>query len=232
MGKKAHGKRYRADLEKVPDRPVPAPDAVKILKQFNHTKFDQTVELVLWLGIDPKQADQTVRGAVSLPHGIGKTKKVVAFCEGEQAEAARAAGAIEAGGDDLIAKIQNGWTDFDVAVAVPAMMRSVSRLGRILGPAGKMPSPKSGTVVEDVATAVREYSAGKIEFRNDDGGNVHVPVGRMSFEEQRLVENIEAFVARIRSMKPATSKGTYIRKAVLTATMTPAIPLDVSQVQR
>ncbi len=232
MGKKARGKRYRADLEKVPDRPVPVAEAVKVLKQFNHTKFDQTVELVLWLGIDPKQADQSVRGAVSLPHGIGKTKKVVAFCEGDQAEAARAAGAIEAGGDDLIAKIQKGWTDFDVAVAVPAMMRSVSRLGRILGPAGKMPSPKSGTVVEDVATAVREYSAGKIEFRNDDGGNVHVPVGRMSFEEQRLVENIEAFVARIRSMKPATSKGTYIRKAVLTATMTPAVPMDVSGVQR
>jgi len=227
MGKKRQGKRYRADLEKVPAEPVPLVEAVRILRQFNHTKFDQTVELVLWLGIDPKQADQAIRGAFSLPHGVGKTRKVVAFCDDDQAAAAREAGAVEAGGDDLIKKIQDGWTDFDVAVATPQMMRSVSRLGRILGPVGKMPSPKSGTVVQDIPTAVREYGAGKVEFRNDDGGNIHAPVGKLSFEETALAENVEAFLAHIRGLKPTTSKGTYVRKACLTATMTPAVVLAV-----
>ena len=227
MGKRGHGKRYRADTEKVPDQPQPVPEAIAILKQFNHTKFDQTVELAVWLGIDPKQSDQRVRGSISLPHGIGKAKRVVAFCEDSQVELAREAGAIEAGGDELIRKIQDGWTDFDVTVAVPAMMRSVSRLGRILGPVGKMPSPKAGTVVDDIATAVREYAAGKIEFRNDDGGNVHVPVGKLSFEDKRLVENIETMLARLRAMKPSSTKGTYMQKACISATMTPAIGLLV-----
>jgi large subunit ribosomal protein L1 len=227
MGKPAHGKRYRGDLRKVPPEPVPTREAVNILKGFAPAKFDQTVELGIWLGIDPKQSDQQVRGSISLPHGIGKTKRVVAFCEGEQAKAALEAGATEAGGDELIQKIQGGWTDFDVAVSVPAMMRNVSRLGRILGPAGKMPSPKAGTVVEDVAGAVREYSAGKIEFRNDEGGNLHVPVGKLSFDTDRLAENVEAFLARVRAMKPASSKGQYIRKACLSATMTPAVVLAV-----
>lgn len=228
MGIAAHGKRYRADLEKVPDAPVAAAEAVRILKQFNHAKFDQTVELVVWLGIDPKQADQQLRGSISLPHGIGKSKRVVAFCEGDQAEAAREAGAVEAGADELIKKIQDGWTDFDVAVAPPAMMRSVSRLGRILGPVGKMPSPKAGTVVEDVSAAVREYSAGKFEFRNDDGGNIHAPVGKLSFDEEKLVANIEALLERIRAMKPAATKGTYIKRACISASMSPAIGLAVS----
>lgn len=227
MGIAVHGKRYRTDLEKVPDAPVAAAEAVRILKQFNHTKFDQTVELVVWLGIDPKQADQQLRGSISLPHGIGKSKRVVAFCDDEQAEAARAAGAIEAGGDELIKKIQDGWTDFDVAVAPRAMMRSISRLGRILGPVGKMPSPKAGTVAEDVPAAVREYSAGKFEFRNDAGGNIHVPVGKLSFDDEKLVANIDAFLDRIRAMRPTTSKGTYIKKACVSATMTPAIVLAV-----
>jgi large subunit ribosomal protein L1 len=204
MGKRGHGKRYRADTEKVPDQPQPVPEAVAILKQFNHTKFDQTVELAVWLA-----------------------KRVVAFCEDSQVELAREAGAIEAGGDELIRRIQDGWTDFDVTVAVPAMMRSVSRLGRILGPAGKMPSPKAGTVVDDIATAVREYAAGKIEFRNDDGGNVHVPVGKLSFEDKRLVENIETMLARLRAMKPSSTKGAYMQKACISATMTPAIGLLV-----
>jgi large subunit ribosomal protein L1 len=227
MGKNAHGKRYRQDLAKVPAEPVPLPEAVKVLKQFNHAKFDQTVELVVWLGIDPKQSEQQLRGAIALPHGIGRSKRVVAFCDEEQAEAARQAGAIEAGADTLIKKIEGGWTDFDVAVAIPKMMRSVSRLGRILGPLGKMPSPKAGTVVEDIPAAVREYAGGKFEFRNDDLGNVHVPVGKMSFTEDQLVANIRAFLERIQAMKPPTSKGTFLKKACISATMTPAIRLSV-----
>jgi large subunit ribosomal protein L1 len=227
MGRTKHGKRYHADLAKVPQSPVPVAEAIAILKGFNQTKFDQTVELVLWLGIDPRQADQAIRGSISLPHGIGRTKRVIAFCDDEQAQAAREAGAIEAGSDALIEKIQNGWTDFDVAVATPAMMRSVSRLGRILGPQGKMPSPKTGTVAEDVVPVVTEYAAGKVEFRNDAGGNLHVPVGKLSFEVEKLAENIEAFLAHVRSRRPTTSKGTYMKKVCLAATMSPAVALDV-----
>ena len=226
MGRTRHGKRYQADVAKVPPRPVPLAEAIKILKGFNQTKFDQTVELVLWLGIDPRQADQAIRGSISLPHGIGKTKRVIAFCEGEQAEAARKAGAVEAGSDELIEKIQKGWADFDVAVATPAMMRSVSRLGRILGPQGKMPSSKAGPVVEEVAPAVEEYAAGKVDFRNDEGGNLHVPVGKLSFEVEKLAENIEAFLAHVRSRRPTTSKGTYMKKVCLAATMSPAVALE------
>ena len=228
MGRTKHGKRYQADLAKVPQSPVPVAEAIAILKGFNQTKFDQTVELVLWLGIDPRQADQAIRGSISLPHGIGRTKRVIAFCEGEQAQAAREAGAVEAGSDELIEKIQNGWTDFDVAVATPAMMRSVSRLGRILGPQGKMPSPKSGTVAEDVVPTVTEYAAGKVEFRNDAGGNLHVPVGKLSFEVEKLTENIQAFLAHVRSRKPASSKGTFMKKVCLAATMSPAVALETA----
>jgi large subunit ribosomal protein L1 len=222
------GKRYRASVEKVPQAPVSVQEAVNAIKGFQPAKFDQTVELVLHLGIDPRQADQAIRGALSLPHGIGKARRVVAFCEADDVDKAKAAGAIEAGGDDLIKKVQDGWTDFDVAVAVPGMMRSVSRLGRLLGPQGKMPSPKSGTVVEDVEKAVREYAAGKLEYRNDDGGNLHVSVGKVSFETEQLVENIEAFVSHIRKLRPASMKGTYIRQASLSATMSPAVALDVA----
>ncbi len=227
MGKK-YGKRYKSDIEKVPSGPVSLAEAIGVLKQFKGTKFDQTVELSVWLGIDPKQADQAIRGAMSLPHGVGKTKRVVAFCSDDDVQTARDAGAIEAGGDELIAKVQNGWTDFDVAIATGPMMRSVSRLGRILGPTGKMPSPKAGTVVDDVAAAVKEYTAGKIKFRNDDGGNVHAPMGKISFELEKLVENIEAFLAHLHAVKPASSKGPYIKKACLSATMSPAIELKIS----
>ena len=221
------GKRYRSEKQLVPPHPVSIPEAVRILKQFNHTKFDQTVELTVQLGIDPKQADQNVRGSVSLPHGIGKTKRVIVFCEEGKVQSALDAGAIEAGGEDLIAKVQKGWTDFDVAIATPAMMRSVSRLGRILGPAGKMPSPKSGTVTENVADAVKEFAAGKVSFRNDDGGNVHVPVGKLSFEEEKLVENIQEFLGYLQSIKPSASKGAYFKKVTLSATMSPSIQLNV-----
>lgn len=222
-----HGKRWRKDAEKVPAQPVTIEDAIKAVKGFAATKFDQTVELVCHLGIDPKQADQALRGAISLPHGLGATKKVIAFCDGEDIVRAKAAGAIEAGADELIKKVSGGWMDFDVAVATPAMMRSVSRLGRVLGPQGKMPSPKSGTVTDDITTAVREYAAGKVEFRSDAGGNVAVPVGKVSFEETLLVENINAFIAHLRRIKPSSAKGVYFEKVVLTATMTPSVPVDV-----
>ena len=227
MGRK-HGKRFRSALEKIPEGPVSTTDAVRALKDLIQTKFDQTVELVLWLGIDPKQADQAIRGSISLPNGIGKTKRVIAFCDEGQVDAVKAAGAVEAGADDLVDKIQKGWTDFDVAVASPALMRNVSKLGRVLGPQGKMPSPKSGTVRNDIEDAVKEYAAGKIEFRHDDGGNVHAPVGKLSFEADKLVENVDAFVAHIKALRPAASKGAYIKKACLTATMSPSVELNLA----
>ena len=179
------------------------------------------------LGVDPRQADQNIRGSISLPHGIGKARKVIAFCDGDDVAAAAQAGAVEAGGDELVKKIQDGWTDFDVAIATPQMMRTVSRLGRILGPQGKMPSPKAGTVVKDIPTAVAEYSAGKIEYRNDDGGNLHLAVGKVSFDDEKLIENIETFVNHIRRLRPASAKGTFIKKVCLSGSMTPAVQLDV-----
>lgn len=221
-------KRYRKDLEKQPTNALPVPEAVKRLRGFAKTKFDQTVDLVCWLGIDPKQADQAVRGSVSLPRGIGSTKRVIAFCGDADAAAAKAAGAIEAGGDELVDKVSKGWLDFDVAVAHPSLMGKVGKLGRVLGPQGKMPSPKSGTVTPDIVTAVKEYSAGKLEFRNDTGGNIHAVVGKMSFSDEDLTANIEAFVAHIRRLKPATAKGHYLKKACISGTMTPSIQLVLS----
>ena len=220
-------KRYNEDLAKVPKGKVPLAQAITVIKSFKPTKFDQTVDIVLHLGIDPKQPDQAVRGAISLPHGVGSSKKVIAFCEGEDAIKAKAAGAIEASVDELMKKIQGGWMDFDVAIATPGVMKVVSKLGRVLGPQGKMPSPKAGTVVTDVATAVKEYAAGKVEFRNDDGGNIHAVVGKLSFDEKTLTENINAFVGQIHRMKPASAKGTYIKKVALSATMTPSVLVDV-----
>ncbi|HUS92105.1 MAG TPA: 50S ribosomal protein L1 [Phycisphaerae bacterium] len=228
MAKARHGKRYRQWLEKVPKGPVALEEAVRIVQEFKPEKCDPTIELTMHLGIDPRQADQALRGSFSLPHGIGKTRRVIAFCEGEDAEKAKAAGAVEAGADELIQKIQDGWMDFDVAVSKPKMMRSVSRLGRILGPQGKMPSPKSGTVVEDVETAVREYSAGKVEYRNDDGGNIHLPVGKLSFEPDKLVGNVRAAFDHIKRLRPASAKGAYIRKVCIAATMSPAVLVDLS----
>jgi len=222
-----HGKRYRACLEKAPQDKVTVSDAVAALQGFPPAKFDQTVNLAIHLGIDPRQADQAIRGSVSLPHGIGTTRKVIAFCEGADEAAAKAAGAIEAGSDELITKIQGGWTDFDVAISTPAMMKNVSKLGRVLGPQGKMPSPKAGTVVTDVAKAVTEYAAGKVEYRNDDGGNLHVPVGKVSFEPEKLAENIDMFLGYVKRLRPASAKGTFMKKACIAATMTPAIQIDV-----
>lgn len=189
--------------------------------------FDQTVELVMHLGIDPKQADQMIRGALSLPKGVGSTKRVIAFCPDDMAEEAKAAGAIEAGADELVKKITDGWMDFDVAVAHPSVMGKVGKLGRVLGPQGKMPSPKSGTVTPDIPTAVKEYSAGKIEYRNDAGGNIHAPMGKLSFSDEDLAENIQAFIDHIRKAKPQTAKGQYVKKVCIAATMTPSVILEM-----
>lgn len=216
-------KRYRQAVTKVEKRAYPLDEAIGILKSFPTAKFDQTVEIHLRLGIDPKQSDQAIRGSVSLPAGIGKTKKVIAFCSEDDVPAAKEAGATEAGGDDLVKKVSDGWTDFDVAVAHPTMMPKVGRLGRVLGPQGKMPSPKSGTVSPDIVQAIREFAAGKVEFRNDNTGNLHAVVGKVSFEPEKIRTNVEAFIETIRRMKPPTSKGVYIRNVVLAATMSPGV---------
>ncbi|MBK9118199.1 MAG: 50S ribosomal protein L1 [Phycisphaerales bacterium] len=221
-------KRYKKDLEKIPPAPLPLEEGIKRLKTYTKTKFDQTVDLVCHLGIDPRQADQMIRGSLSLPKGIGAKKRVIAFCQDQDAEAAKAAGAIEAGGDELIDKVSKGWMDFDVAVAHPSMMGKVGKLGRVLGPQGKMPSPKSGTVTPDIATAVKEYAAGKLEFRNDNGGNVHAVVGKLSFSDEDLKENIVAFVDHIKRVKPSAAKGQYIKKICISGTMTPAVILDMA----
>ncbi len=224
------GKKYQKMQELLADKPQPMEvlEAIGILKQFGLTKFDQTVECVVNLGIDPRQADQQVRGALAMPKGIGKARTVIAFCDPDSVEKAKEAGAVEAGGEDLVKKIQDGWMDFDVALATPAMMRLVGRLGRVLGPQGKMPSPKGGTVTDDIITAVSEYRSGKLEYRNDAGGNVHMVVGKLSFSAEDLAANIEAFLAHIRRVKPSSSRGTYIKKAVITATMSPGIQITAA----
>lgn len=224
---RTRSKRYRNEAQQVSKGALSLDQAVEKIKSFKGVKFDQTVECVLQLGINPKQTDQLVRGSLSLPHGVGKQKRVIAFCDEADAEAAKNAGAVEAGADDLVKKITDGWMDFDVAVASPKVMGKVGKLGRVLGPQGKMPSPKNGTVTDDVATAVAEFTAGKIEFRNDSGGNVHAVVGKQSFDKKLLVENIQAFVAHIKKLKPTAAKGTYIKAAHVTATMTPALEVTV-----
>lgn len=221
-------KRYKKDAEGQVEERLSVPDAVAKVKGWASTKFNQTVECVVHLGIDARQADQAIRGAVSLPHGIGKSQRVIAFCEGDDAEAAKAAGAIEVGSDELVKKVSDGWMDFDVAIAHPRMMGQVGKLGRILGPQGKMPSPKGGTVTPDVAQAVKDYAAGKVEFRNDSGGNVHAPVGKVDFEEQQLVENINSFIDLMKRMRPSAIKGTYIKRACISASMSPSTQIDVS----
>ena len=226
MGK-TRSKRYQQCQTSVAEGKLPIAEAVQFLGGLPPMKFDATVELVMHLGIDPKQADQALRGSLSLPHGIGATKKVIAFCEDGEVEAAKAAGAIEAGHAELIKKVQDGWLDFDVAVASSKVMKDVSKLGRTLGPQGKMPTPKGGTVGDDIPQMVTEYSAGKIEYRNDDGGNIHVPVGKVSFDADKLVDNIRMFIDHIRSLRPSSTKGAYIKKVSLSTTMSPAVELDV-----
>ena len=220
-------KRYNVAFQTQTKEALPIADAVKKLKSFVSTKFDQSVEIVMWLGIDPRQADQLIRGAITLPNGIGKSKKVIAFCNDDEAEAAKEAGAIEAGCDDLIAKVAGGWMDFDVAIASPKVMGKAGKLGRILGPQGKMPSPKNGTVTPDITKAVAEFAAGKVEFRNDAGGNVHAIVGKVSFDQDKLKENIEFFINTIERLRPSSTKGIFIKKTVISATMSPSVLIEV-----
>ncbi|WDI45055.1 50S ribosomal protein L1 [Bremerella sp. P1] len=216
-------KRYRALAEKVPAEALNLKDAIVLLKSFDTTKFDQTVEIAMRLGIDPKQADQLVRGALVLPHGIGKVQRVIVFAKGDNATAAQEAGADEVGAEDLAKKIKDGWLDFDVCIASPDMMGLVGPLGRVLGPRGLMPSPRAGTVTPDVAKVVKEYKAGKVEFRNDPTGIVHAVVGRLGFEADKLQDNIQAFIDHINGLKPQAAKGTYVRSVNLSATMSPGV---------
>jgi large subunit ribosomal protein L1 len=221
-------KRYKEAAKKAVLTPVAIDAAIDAVKAFPPTKFDQSVELIFSLGIDAKHADQMIRGSLSLPHGVGKTKRVVAFCGENLVPVALAAGAIRAGGQELVQAIEKeNFTDFDVAIASPDMMRFVGRLGKVLGPKGLMPSPKAGTVTPNIGDAVKEYAAGKVEFRNDSGGNVHSVVGKVSFDNKKLEDNINAMIAQVRKMKPSTSKGVYLKKVVIKGTMTPAVQLAV-----
>jgi large subunit ribosomal protein L1 len=228
------GKKLREKLKQVQQRvakesPAPVKRAVGLLKQFKRTKFDETVEVHMNLGIDTTQSDQMVRGSVSLPHGIGKSVRVLVFCQGDNVAKAKEAGADFAGSDELIKKIQQeGWLEFDIALATQDMMGQVSRLGKILGPRGLMPTPKAGTVLTgDIAAGVREFKAGKVEYRTDKGGNVHAGVGKLSFDEDKLVANVTAFVEQIRAVKPSGVKGNYVKSITVSATMSPGIPVTV-----
>jgi large subunit ribosomal protein L1 len=212
---------------KVPGKtPLPVDEAVGLLKSFNSTKFDQTVEIAIRLGVDSKQADQIVRGSIVLPNGIGKSLRVVVFAKGDKVDEARNAGADEVGGPELAERIKGGWTDFDVCIATPDMMGVVGPLGKVLGPRGLMPSPRAGTVTPDVAKTVGEYKAGKVEFRNDAGGIVHAVVGKLSFEKEKLAENVRAFLNYIQALKPATVRGQYVKSIAIKGTMTPGIRLS------
>jgi large subunit ribosomal protein L1 len=225
---RVRSKRYKKDAQKQPQESIALDEAIKQVKAYSKTKFDQSVDLVCHLGINPKQADQMIRGSVSLPKGIGASKRVIAFCGETDVEPAKEAGAVEAGGEELVKRIQDGWLDFDVAVAHPSMMGKVGKLGRVLGPQGKMPSPKSGTVTPEIINAVKEFSAGKLEFRNDTGGNVHAMVGKVSFADEDLKQNIVAFVDHIRRMKPATARGQYMKRVCISGSMTPSVTIQVS----
>lgn len=223
-------KRMKAMTTKLPKdgAAVPLEQAVGILKQFGNTKFDQSVEIAMRLGVDAKQADQIVRGSIVLPHGIGKSKRVVVFAKGDLMEQAKAAGADEVGGEEMAKRIKDGWTDFDACIAAPDMMGIVGPLGKVLGPRGLMPSPRAGTVTPDVAKTVREYKAGKVEFRNDASGIVHAVVGKLSFDAQKLTENVKAFIDHITHMKPNAVKGHYIKTVTVSATMSPGVKVQAA----
>ena len=225
------GKKYAA-ARKLVEKPVyTLADAMPLVKKGAFAKFDETVELAMRLGVDPKHADQMVRGTVVLPHGLGKSKRVIVIASGEKVREARDAGADEAGGDDLVQRIQGGWLDFDAVVATPDMMKSVGKLGKVLGPRGLMPNPKTGTVTMDVAKAVKEVKAGKVEFRVDKTGIIHCPVGKVSFDAGKLAENAHALISNVMKAKPATAKGRYVRSIVISSTMGPGVPIDLASVE-
>jgi large subunit ribosomal protein L1 len=220
-------KRFRKLGEKRKADPVPVAEAVEVLKNYGGTKFDQSVEVAIRLGIDQAQADQIVRGSIVLPHGIGKQQRVLVFAKGAKADEAKAAGADFVGEEDLADKVKGGWTDFDVCIAAPDMMKLVGPLGKVLGPRGLMPSPRAGTVTPEVAATVKEYKAGKVEFRNDKSGNVQAAIGKLSFDAPKLVENIQAFVDKVMALKPHAVKGVYVKSAHVSATMSPSVRLAV-----
>jgi len=223
----AHGKKYRAALEKVePGRKYTLEEGVAKLKEIAFAKFDETVELTMWLGVDPRKADQLVRGTVILPHGLGKSKRVLVIAQGDKIREAEEAGADFIGGEDMVDKIKGGWLDFDAVIATPDMMRLVGGLGKVLGPRGLMPNPKTGTVTFDVRAAVTETKAGKVEYRVDKTGVIHVGVGKVSFEAQKLRENAQTLLDAVVKAKPSTAKGKYVKKVNLAATMSPGVLLD------
>lgn len=225
-----HGKKYSAAAEKVEARPYALPEAVKLAKGGAYAKFDETVDVALRLGVDPKHADQMVRGTVVLPHGTGKEMRVLVFAAGEKLKEAEEAGADHVGGEDLAKKIEGGWMDFDAVVATPDMMKVAGRLGRVLGPRGLMPNPKAGTVTFDVGKAVEDIKSGKVEFRVDKAGIVHAPVGKASFTEEQLAENTEALLGAVLKARPAAAKGRYIRSFTLSTTMGKGIRVDDSAI--
>ncbi len=227
-----HGKNYQEAAKLIDENKLYDPEeAIEIVRKFTAAKFDQTVEVAIKLGVDPKHADQQVRGAVVLPFGTGKTKRVLVFAKGEKAKEAEAAGADFVGAEDMVEKIQGGWTDFDVAVATPDMMGMVGRLGKILGPKGLMPNPKVGTVTLDITRAINEIKAGKIEYRTDKAGNIHAPIGKVSFDGEKLYKNFRTLIDTLLKVKPAAAKGQYMRSITLSTTMGPGVkinPLRVS----
>ena len=224
---KSHGKKYRAALEKIePGRKYNLETAIAKVKEIAFAKFDETVELTVWLGVDPRKADQLVRGTLVLPHGIGKSKTVLVIAQGDKLREAEEAGADIVGGEDIVNRIKGGWTDFDAVIATPDMMRLVGALGKVLGPRGLMPNPKTGTVTQDVTTAIKETKAGKVEYRVDKTGVIHVGIGKISFDADKLRDNSKALLDAVVKAKPATAKGKYIKKVNLAATMSPGVLLD------
>ena len=221
-----HGKKYRAAAEKVEPRPYQLEEAFGLLKQLAFAKFNETVELSMLLGVDPKHADQMVRGTTLLPHGTGQTKRVLVIAQGDKQKEATDAGADFVGGDDMVEKIQTGWTDFDAVIATPDMMRSVGKLGKVLGPRGLMPNPKTGTVTFEVAKAIQEIKAGKVEFRVDKTSIIHVPVGKISFSADQLKDNASAIINAVRKAKPPAAKGRYVRSIYVSSTMSPSLQID------
>jgi large subunit ribosomal protein L1 len=223
-------KRYKQSAALVSETPVAIEDAVKILKKFSKAKFDESVEISFYLGVDPKQSNQVVRGTVSLPHGTGRDVRVLVFCRGEESKAAEEAGADYIGADELINKVAGGWTEFDVVIAHPNMMKDISKLGKVLGPRGLMPSPKVGTVTQDLAKAVKEVKKGKVEFKSDKTSGLHLACGKISFDETKLVENINTVIKTVVDYKPQTAKGTYIKNVAISTTMGPGVQVDLSSV--
>src|ERR1700690_1035356 len=228
---KVSGKKVEGARKQVEARPYKLSEATELIKKTHHTKFNETVELAINLGVDPKHSDQVVRGTVVLPHGLGKAVRVLVLASGEKQREATEAGAEFVGGDDMVQKIMEGWTDYDAVIATPDMMRSAGKLGKVLGPRGLMPNPKTGTVTADVAKAVRETKAGKVEFRAEKTGIIHAPIGKTSFTPVKLVENASSLITAVLKAKPSVAKGKYVKSATLCSTMSPGISIDLAEAE-